>query len=265
VSSITKKSIAHTLNGMLSLFNFELKKTFRLAFMIFTAVAVVGGSTALVMYLKSDDAYFDSVLMICHIMLNYVVIMLVSFVAAMSISDIGTVVAVGVYTLPLKRWKILLTKILNLVFVAVVVRSFAFLASSAVIAVAYNNELETFTIQQFGNEALQAVLNCFVLVFFVLFVVLIGLATKNGAVGVIFPVVFYLAGFIMLGAVEPKPLWLNLLPFVNFHFLYYFIEGGDIMFSSYMTPLYSFLIILGYIILLAAASFLINSRQNIRG
>jgi len=200
------------------------------------------------------------------------VIVMTVVVVAMSSFDFGTIREDFIYSLPIKRHKVLTSKFITIAIFAVCTCVFAFVVSIILgwIFFGWDSYLHPFVYYNNGSvrsmplllySILQIGMNVFCIMFFVLIAFLIVLLTKRALVAIFITGAIYGGGH-FLGFAVKNVYFARFLPFINQNLFYHYDASYRI--PEGVTPLFSFLVMIGWIVLLGALCYAINNKRDIR-
>ena len=189
------------------------------------------------------------------------------------VDDYKDNVPIGLYTIPVKRWKILTAKFLTILTSAIVV-ALSMLVLSIVfgwlffgwdsLGVPYLlwTDSGIVSIPIIVAGLFFSLLNIFSLIFCTSLVILLGLVLKNSLISSVVSVSFYFVGTFLSLTIMDKYGWLKWLPFANMDFRYYF--DNSFSFPNFMSPMFSFFVLMIYLIPILIFSYVIHSKQDIK-
>ena len=176
----------------------------------------------------------------------------------------------GLLTIPLARWKILLTKFLVIAVFAFASSLFVFIVSIVLGWMFFGLDFFSVPFLAFQNgelivmpfllrELLQVCYNTVAALFCSSIAVLLGIITKNGITSCVTGIGIYLCSYVFTLFATEVP-WLRFTPFLNVDFSGYSLDIAPIGTS----PEFSVLVLFMYMVPLVAASFLIFQKQDIK-
>jgi ABC-2 type transport system permease protein len=183
--------------------------------------------------------------------------------------------SIGLYTIPVKRWKILLTKLLVTISSSVIIAVTIFLLSIFVgwLVFGFDDFSTPHLMYSNGRVISTHVLSTGVMMllcntlsigFACVLCILIGLLLKNSLVGAIFGLVIYFFGSlisVLVMGMDKSYEWIKYLPFLNMNFGYYF--DNTFRLPSVMSIEFSAVMLVCYTIPIVVACFVINKFQRI--
>jgi ABC-2 type transport system permease protein len=201
-----------------------------------------------------------------------VLILTLIAVAKVTVDEFRENTAIGLYTMPMKRWKIFLIKFAVIISSALVVSALILLCSIIVgwSFFGFDNFSTPYLLYKNGQIIVRNVLlqgctvflyNSLAVAFCSILAIFIGLIFKDSLISALFGIAFYFLGSLVAIKFVQDYDWVKYLPFLNMNFGYYF--DGNFMLPSSMSSEFSAVVLLSYTVPISVVCFFVNKRQSI--